>query len=101
MLKIQDCFSAMSPEFDEKKDYYNNFFIIQNRIVPASKIIEQIINALKTGALMGGGTMHYELLPTEDKGAVLQKYLNEPNHQPNLNYLARRVRINYDITIAV
>lgn len=107
MIKIQDYFQAASGGlFKNKTDYYNSFFIVKNRIVPASDIIEQIqerlINATLTyGPVSSSGLITYTLKQPTDSEATLQKYLYDPDHVPNLNFLAGKTRIEYRITIKI
>lgn len=107
MIKIQDCFQAASGGlFKNKTDYYNSFFIVKNKIVPASDIIEQIqeqiINAtLLYGPVSSSGLITYTLKQPTNNEATLQKYLYDPNHVPNLNFLAGKTKIEYRITIKI
>lgn len=47
IMKVTDVFSGNDPLFGDNRVYYNTFFMIQNKLVPGSAIINGIIMALK------------------------------------------------------
>ena len=97
LFKIEDLFKAKSGGlFNEEKQYINNFFIVKNRIVPASEIIQQLIDAFDKRPITS-----YRLAPPSNKEDTLEGNFNTYEHRPDENLLARLVNINYSITIAI
>ena len=98
VFKIQDVFSADSGGlFKNEQAYFNHFFIVQERVVPASDIIQQIINGLKNHAPVTS----YTLLATKNNSDTLQGHYKDVGFQPPINALAGQVDIRYSITISV
>lgn len=97
LFKISDIFSVDSGGlFTKEAEYFNHFFIIQNRIVPASDIIQQIINGLTNDRPI----VRFNLSKTSNSEDTLQAHFFE-QYNPPLNSLAQQVDVRYSITITV
>lgn len=97
LFKIEDVFKAKSGGlFTKEQQYINNFFIVKNRIVPASEIVQQIIDAFKTKPITS-----YRLMETTNKTDTLEGNFTNYEHSPDENLLAKLVRVSYSITITI
>lgn len=98
MFKIEDVFKANSDGmFSSKQQYFNNFFIVQDRILPASDIIQQIIDGLNSEKPV----THFTLSKTKDYKNTLQGHFNDRTYLPPLYDLAKLVDIRYSVTIRI
>lgn len=98
VFKIQDVFSADSGGlFKNEQAYFNHFFIVQERVIPASDIIQQIIDGLKSNTPVTS----YRLLTATNSADTLQGHYKDIGFQPPINALAGQVDIKYSITISV
>ena len=97
LFKIEDLFKAKSGGlFTEQKQYINNFFIVKDRIVPASEIIQQLIDAFRQKPITS-----YRLTKPTNKEDTLEGNFNTYEHRPDENLLARLVNVSYSITITI
>lgn len=78
--------------FNQEREFYNTFWLINDKIIPSSVIIAEMISVLKNDFSMQ--TVTFNLTNLTDKGGPV--WPNPTNTTPKA--MANRWTINYDIT---
>lgn len=106
MIKIQDAFSVGGdPMFHSKRLYFNTFFWINKHLVPASWILEKIIDGLKKSSEDSGASDAIKSLYHFSTKADKQRYaqLGTLHRSQGLSYddafMAKKVKAHYEISI--
>ena len=103
MIKISEEFSVDGdPMFGERDVYFNTFFWINKYLVPASWILEKLIEALdekNTKKLISANYTFSDPLKNKDRWQVQRLRQKYGIYSPMPEKMANFIKANYDITI--
>lgn len=98
ILKVSDQFQANSAPFLNPNLYFNSFFIVQNRVVPSSAILQTIINQLNSKQ---DQIIKSSFILKDPSGGLVYTGLHYDHHLGTeyVKKAANCVTINYKITL--
>lgn len=106
MLKMADTFSVDGdPLFHSQRLYFNTFFWVNKYLVPASWILDQLINSLqkmdKDGGIINSSySFNKQGKGSKDRFQVSgQRFRRTGDSPKNLYDMAKKVKVNYNISI--
>lgn len=100
ILKVSDEFQSNIEQFASKNLYFNSFFIVGKKIVPASSIIQTIINQLNAQQ-SSVITSSFEINPIDPSGGFVYTGLHFGHHlgADYVKKAANFITMNYKITL--